>query len=141
MRRLALLVCLGVVAVGPQAGNASCAAPSVRAAPSERRAGQLVLITGEAWTSGCDDVVTSCSGCGACEQPGAVEPEEMESITLELVRPGTPPIELRTLGREQLGSFAEELRLPPDLEPGRYRVVARAAPTGDRAWARLLIVD
>jgi hypothetical protein len=141
VRRLALLVGLAVVAIGPQASRASCAAPTVNAEPDARRAGQLVLITGESWTTGCDDVGGMCSGCGSCEPPGVVEPEEMESVTIELVGRGIEPVELETLGRDELGSFALELRLPRDLEPGRYRVVARAAPTGERSSARLAIVD
>lgn len=141
MRRVVVLVCLAAVTVLPQPGRAACAAPSIRAMPAERRAGQLVLVTGEDWVSGCDDVVgDECTGgCAGC--PDVVEPEKIEEVVVELRGEGAEPVRLYTADVSRFSSFAEEVRLPRDLEPGRYRIVAITEQDGYWARARLVIVD
>lgn len=142
MRRLAVLLCLALVTVVPHAGEASCAAPSISVMPHERRAGKLVLVTGTAWEGPCDDTGGACAGCGDCsiedEEEAVVEVDE---VVLEISRPGMAPVELATVDVDGSAALAEEVRLPRSLEPGRYRITARARPAGGRVWTRLLVVD
>lgn len=118
----------------PQRGVAGCSGPTVDVAPNARRAGQVVLVTGRHWVGFCDDEGETC-GCTGCSDDGR---QETERVVLELRRGGssTP---LETVDVSQTDSFALEVRLPGDLEPGRYRVVARGIPTRDEASAPLRI--
>lgn len=140
VRRLLLAaVAFGAFAV-PEPTSAGCAGPTVSATPKDRRAGQLVLVAGEGWTAVCDDQGEMCSGCVSCS-PGDDNAPAIERIVLELVPRDGPPIELHTIDLPEFASFAEELRLPADLEPGRYKVRATGMPGKYVTTDPLTIVD
>ncbi len=137
MRRLVVLLCLAAVTVVPQRGVAGCSGPTVDVAPNARRAGQLVLVTGRHWVGFCDDEGETCGCTGCSDDDGR---QETERVVLELRRGGSS-IPLKTVDVSETDSFALEVRLPRDLESGRYRVVGRGIPAGDEAWTPLRIAD
>lgn len=139
VRRGLVAVALVAAFAAPRPTLASCAAPSVGTMPDERRAGQLVLLMVEGWTSACDDTGGTCAGCGDCSVD---EPDvnEIERVVVELSRPGMDPIRLVSFETAETTTYVEEIRLPRDLEPGRYRVRASGYPVGGHASSRLVIV-
>lgn len=135
MRRLVAFLCAAAVTFVPGRGRADCAAPSLRATPATVRAGGRVLLTGEHWTSACNDTAGGCLGLG-----GEREVDEIQGVSLELVMRGSPPVELRSVDLTEAESFAVKVRIPPTLEPGSHTLRARAAPTGDLASADVTVV-
>lgn len=138
--RLPLVLLLAALPLAPVRGEASCAAPTVGASPNDRRAGDLVLVTGEDWGGSCADS-QSCGACGKCttEEDGGAPVRE---VTILLERAGTdgPPVELDTIDLDGRSSFAAEIRLPRRLRPGHYFVTALGDPAGERSRTPLRIV-
>lgn len=142
VRRMVVLLCFAWIAVAPQPGRAACAAPTVGAMPNARRAGQLVLLTGEDWSNGCDDTGGGdVGGCSRSRDAGDEDGPAIDTVVIDISRRGMSPIELATVDVRGSSSFAEEVRLPRDLEPGRYRIRAHGIPGGGRTWSPLVIFD
>lgn len=93
----------------------------------------------ENWTTVCDDNGGECAGCGDCSVD-EVEDNEIERVVVDLTRPGMDPIRLASFETAETTTFVEEVRLPRDLEPGNYRLLATGLPVGGHARSQLTIV-
>lgn len=108
------------VALVPGHAAASCAAPFVEVQPAVGAPGESILVEGEFFIDGCNDV----GGGNACN-PFPQPPEEVESamtdVRLELRRGGTV-LDAVEVDADHAGRLQADLEIPVDAEPGRYLV-------------------
>jgi hypothetical protein len=133
--RWLILGALLIAAFGLSPAHAACAAPSVLLdGPSRLSVGDSLTVRGEFWTNECND--TTVCGNGGCGRDNCVggEPERpLRNITIVMTRPGglgTPIVLAEGVDAAPDLTFDQEVVIPPQASPGRYRLGAYA-PGGD----------
>jgi hypothetical protein len=111
------------------AGHAACAPPTLRLSDSSAPAGSKITITGRFWTTRCDD--TGGGGVGGCDDSDKQRPKKaprLRGISLRVKRVSAGADVSRVIATDISsrpgGRLRAKVRVPADLQPGRYEVTA-----------------
>jgi hypothetical protein len=120
------------------AGHAACAPPTLRLSDSSAPAGSKITITGRFWTNRCDD--QGGGGVGGCDDSDKQRPKKESdkqrpkkaprlrgiSVRVKRVSPGADVSRViaTDISSRPGGRLRAKVRVPADLQPGRYEVTA-----------------
>ena len=132
---LLLVAAFGLVA---EPVPAVCAAASIRLPDHRVEPGDRFKVLGDAWFSGCQDS-GSCSinACGESECDYGPEEKPYDDIKLT-IQTDHRKVVVGEVDADSRFRFSAVVEAPPNLGPGRYRVIAEKGVT---ASSRLIVTD